>query len=1551
MEYVDFLAEKFNCLSEKDKNKVIAYFPAIAGSKMATMSPIEGVKAPFNGVCKGIDIYGYAQCMADSIVLAQFGGVGSPTLCYGNSNSLAKMLGVASVVGDFQVVLRNIGFQGFEVTSEGGYEFDDVDDEDTWVSDDELDFELIDRKSVTDTDSFMTDYSWYQDSNGRHVFVFGDSDMYQPEDGNFDYECEDDNEARSWFDNYKGPGDVEEEYEDPAPVTPGPIEEEESHVGGSADKKVENPAEVDDSSDVDSDKVEDLDKEITACFGSTIPNYVSKILNTYDLMFSSGFDLRRPYGMLGSEGVYFVDKANHCAVRSEANDMDFSTSIKIYTLFQGKLGFNEKPCRSTGVIGMEIVNQYISNPSAAMYFPQKMLEIMYGRVPATAKKELQGEKIVYFAPSKNMNSWKAYRNEDVKAHLSKLLIACVKVFVEKTGMRERLRTIDTVNAVNGLMEYCVSCLTTGVLVIDYKTADNSPVKFKIRVSDPTGKLSPTTDYAPEIISAAFSGNAGGKESKRVKGGLDLDLSNRFRVFEYAHEFDHTASNALPLFAYKALESLQARGETITWKNAIIGQAMDDTILKNGSGGINLSSALFHHINAGSRSGKGVMTLNMLASGIASGKALFYLDNKVDMGSMLASLAHEGGSNAGSVNGPDMFTVNGSNFEKDDFGEFVHRNNWIIQEHIPQEVRSLFGSSSWETLGELFYLRAYMLCLGIIFARGSDTNGKGNDPMFGGSEGIMVIVDEINQVQTRMLANATLMADVIPPLDSEYQNRVDLIKSAASNEKEMAKLPKLLRSFRRQFNGSAYYALSLLKSYADCIQSIKNKSFSGFRDAEASASDIFIIGQNLEPVPIGDLNDVLKTSRYKNDSDIGLNKMANGGNKVRTQSIPYQMTLFKSADAFIGYNGPQPAYLMQTDEKSKAFGVLDKTARGFAYVPSFATPAEGEKPATQFCSLGKANDSNTVYFRPYLILNRGDMNSSYVQDMFKYAGDAGATPDMVISEYPDAEIEGAISRNVGFLEYMTMLGLDNLPLRLRKGAEIANHVVSQYLGYTGMDGSTIPLWLQFVTDLRVEWMFSPQDIWAKCTGNSEYNIGKGVKSKITGEYYQYVKDLAELQLMGVDVSDPTVTPSAIGGDGSYSAEDAEAFEVKAGMGSIEDGSNPVAEATAERERMAEAMGDFSDLSGSVFGSEEEDDEEEIEAELGAARSGMGAFNFTARNAAGSYRESDTGSVGYSTVSESISQVNMDAVEAALAVLRNSGYNVTLDMGGYSVGTDGKITTGYAPALEQRDMGDLFADGDGAIDSDEEFQRLVNGITARVIKDYGGLGRIRSFAVIGDSLVINNTMYRCKINEEVANRLYVDLRREVNAGNICRLFNYKMLAGMSELSELRCDSTTFMYEYVNYGAFGSSDVPLRAYFDAFPKLRLLQIGKDKYTRESVYAEDAKEPYYIQSKTSQFFDNVHAGTKKWNEGAWSWGKSKLTDKKSKWYQKVLWAPIAIGAVGATAVTRGASAVVSSAVGAADKEKSRQAHEEKMGGFVSSFKKGFKSAASGIKDLFSED
>lgn len=83
--------------------------------------------------------------------------------------------------------------------------------------DEESEWTEMDSKSVRDSDGFLTDYTWYwRNNNGedQHVFVFGDSDLYRPEDGYFDWECDSLEEAQDWFDSYVGPGDDEDDWMD-----------------------------------------------------------------------------------------------------------------------------------------------------------------------------------------------------------------------------------------------------------------------------------------------------------------------------------------------------------------------------------------------------------------------------------------------------------------------------------------------------------------------------------------------------------------------------------------------------------------------------------------------------------------------------------------------------------------------------------------------------------------------------------------------------------------------------------------------------------------------------------------------------------------------------------------------------------------------------------------------------------------------------------------------------------------------------------------------------------------------------------------------------------------------------------------------------------------------------------------------------------------------------------------------------------------------------------------------------------------------------------------
>ena len=73
-----------------------------------------------------------------------------------------------------------------------------------WV-DDSFDWEYVDSKEVKDSDGFMTEYTWYtNDAEDTHIFIFGDSDIYGPDDSYADAEFDSYDLAKEWFDNYYG---------------------------------------------------------------------------------------------------------------------------------------------------------------------------------------------------------------------------------------------------------------------------------------------------------------------------------------------------------------------------------------------------------------------------------------------------------------------------------------------------------------------------------------------------------------------------------------------------------------------------------------------------------------------------------------------------------------------------------------------------------------------------------------------------------------------------------------------------------------------------------------------------------------------------------------------------------------------------------------------------------------------------------------------------------------------------------------------------------------------------------------------------------------------------------------------------------------------------------------------------------------------------------------------------------------------------------------------------------------------------------------------------
>lgn len=74
------------------------------------------------------------------------------------------------------------------------------------------DWRELASKSVEDSDGFNTDYTLY--TNGEtYICMFGDKDLYEPDEAYADYETENEQDAWEWFNSYAGFADEEDEYD------------------------------------------------------------------------------------------------------------------------------------------------------------------------------------------------------------------------------------------------------------------------------------------------------------------------------------------------------------------------------------------------------------------------------------------------------------------------------------------------------------------------------------------------------------------------------------------------------------------------------------------------------------------------------------------------------------------------------------------------------------------------------------------------------------------------------------------------------------------------------------------------------------------------------------------------------------------------------------------------------------------------------------------------------------------------------------------------------------------------------------------------------------------------------------------------------------------------------------------------------------------------------------------------------------------------------------------------------------------------------------------
>lgn len=771
-------------------------------------------------------------------------------------------------------------------------------------------------------------------------------------------------------------------------------------------------------------------------FGASIDMLVIKILEGYTRLFESGFQLKRPTGILGDGVLYSL--SGNTLVESKLDAVARAGK----SLIIENLGLTVCEERSVNKIANIILTGKASkddpNPprTGKLYFPLKMIEFAYGREQSSSE-NING-KTNYGNVSK-YTKWSDYSKYEIKPVLVSIFTKVAELltqdldenitFEEESKIKEKL---------NSLVEVFLTCV-----VISEHNA-KKPDILRIKAYDPNQKL--LGNVATDIALKAY-GSDGGNKGISQAPIVDGDF------YEYVHEIDHILYNAEPLFAYKAADALKAQGKPINMDNMLIGLQNGSTILPIGSGGINLTSNLTHGFIAGSRAGKGLQTLLLLANWILSRKAVFYLDNKPDMASLIKYLCS------------DAFVVNGGNITTnkadgtDYFEQFVNPNRFIRQD-TPEYVKRQFGSS-YNSLGNFYYARALILVMSIIALR---VEAPEILDKLGGEEGIMIVVDELanasdglnNLMQFKGLTNIARTGfynEYIEYLVNK-QNYPILLEEWESNGSKGTK-PKEPKEPKMKPDKGAYWFSAFYKSLADSIVEIQRLDKAGLRNSEVRKSDVFVLSQILHE-PSSDVSQLFaRRNKESNNPSVSILK----------NDVLASMCMVGNTDGFIGYNAGKPNYLGQGNSSSKSFGKLDQYARNFAYVESIV--GDGKKQI-EGGSLSYAEHAR--YYKPFLMFADGEENGYFVQNAFKYAKAAGIETEDLIARNEDPVNKGHLDKRVGFKEYLLDNGMseDLIKEVLSKSAIIANFVVKEVIGYSGN-------WSDFIFDLRPEWIISIDQI--------------------------------------------------------------------------------------------------------------------------------------------------------------------------------------------------------------------------------------------------------------------------------------------------------------------------------------------------------------------------------------------------------------------------------------------------------------------------------------------
>lgn len=885
--------------------------------------------------------------------------------------------------------------------------------------------------------------------------------------------------------------------------------------------------------------------------GSKLDSYIDDIESVYALLFEDGF------GVESYEGVLFSEKS-FITIEDGAS---IGSTIKKAAGTLGK--FSRRVLQKVGSsIEISDARQFdydkIFKSTKTVYFPRKILEYALGR-----ESTLNMTQNVY-KNSDNGSSWGAYYSTYVKKNIKDILERAVYRALERVKKLDFIsdafmrRTTDyedfiieacsdevVSSEVDKLLDKVARSVKCAFILTRYPVLANRVVALRFRVcitADISG-LSVNSSSSENLFSGLIMTN----DNEIFSPPIDISSGRTStsgkplasNIFEYQYEINPKLAKAEPLFGYTVQRLNQKKRVAAGWSNILIGQTLaGKELYASEKSDLKLQRYFTHNIYAGSRSGKGVMTMNILANALASNRPIFYLDRKPDMASMLYRLS-----------GGRQFIVNGGlhNPEYDPGKCFSESDGVAMQawrdiskpflEANPR-IAEFFGGSGQSyyisgVVGDYIYFRAFMFVLGLCVLRAKLKGSGGKleafrDNELNGNDGIVIIVDELTGFQANIkqllsdfssplvkaairLGNADDIIEKRRQLESKIaytSKQIDEAKKESAAMKAESDVATLRHQLESLIDEQSLYASTLFKKISDSYSTMISMKVAGFKNKEFNYSDIFVLGQQL-------------------DSKFYASYLSSAGVVKNMGSIsPVFFPLLSSGDDY--YSSFKGADFVRSflEELGQEDWFLGRN-EDFDYAQKKASPAVvqcldgdgnweyvGARTCSEITGAVLSDFSSPILFKPYLVLNthleanppkdgEGDYQyvaqcaarvaeNSDIADMWESVRLKHVSPEIRsrIESNPNDKCYGHLNEGIGFkgLVAETLATTESG----RKNASRIDDYIVEVLSRSGDIADKVAKamgypngWQSLIFDLSVDGLFSFNDMITAVTEPERY----------------------------------------------------------------------------------------------------------------------------------------------------------------------------------------------------------------------------------------------------------------------------------------------------------------------------------------------------------------------------------------------------------------------------------------------------------------------------------